>query len=155
MRLLFALISLVFAVNAAAVIESYEFDNDIQRDRYNAFIEELRCPKCQNQNLSGSDSEIARDLRRKVHDMIMADKSDAEITQYMLDRYGDFVLYRPRFAGTTAVLWLMPAALILLGLIVWYRMGKRRGAGPAAPVELDSRERERLASLLGEEDRNA
>ncbi|MAY37592.1 MULTISPECIES: cytochrome c-type biogenesis protein [Spongiibacter] len=155
LRRLSLLMLLVLALPAMAVIETYQFDTELQRQRYNAFIEELRCPKCQNQNLSGSDSAIAQDLRRQIHQMIMAGKSDIEITQYMVDRYGDFVLYRPRFNAATAVLWLGPVVLLVLGLGIWAMLSRRRKS--AVPENgdgdvLSEQDRLRLQRLLSEED---
>ena len=155
LRRLILLMLLVLALPAMAVIETYQFDTELQRQRYNAFIEELRCPKCQNQNLSGSDSAIAQDLRRQIHQMIMAGKSDIEITQYMVDRYGDFVLYRPRFNAATAVLWLGPVVLLILGLGIWAMLSRRRKS--AVPENddgdvLSEQDRLRLQRLLSEED---
>jgi cytochrome c-type biogenesis protein CcmH len=142
-------VALLLSFNAAAVIETYQFDDDVQRVRYHHFIEELRCPKCQNQNLSGSDSAISQDLRRQIHSMIMDDKSDIEITQYMVARYGDFILYRPRFNATTAILWLAPMGLLGIGLLVWWRMASRQNV---IKSQLDSplsiAEQAKLASLL-------
>ena len=133
-----------------AVIETYQFDTDLQRQRYNAFIEELRCPKCQNQNLSGSDSAISQDLRRQLHAMILDGKSDIEITQYMVDRYGDFILYRPRFNAATAVLWLLPVGLLIGGGAIWAFMASRRTRRvPAKP--LDDRDRATLQALLDDD----
>jgi cytochrome c-type biogenesis protein CcmH len=144
---------LLFSVGAAAVIETYQFDTPLQQKRYHAFIEELRCPKCQNQNLSGSDSAISKDLRRQIHSMIMDDKSDIEITQYMVARYGDFILYRPRFSGQTAVLWLAPLALLMLGALVWWRMAAGRKRQPlSADAALSVNEQTRLHELLNDDD---
>ncbi|MBD2859030.1 cytochrome c-type biogenesis protein CcmH [Spongiibacter sp. KMU-158] len=149
-RSVIVFLALFFATASWAVIETYQFDNELQQQRYNAFIEELRCPKCQNQNLSGSDSEIAQDLRRQVHSMIMSGKSDIEITQYMLDRYGDFILYRPRFTAGTAVLWLLPAGLLFIGLIIWLRLARRRVNTAPVNTNLSDEERMRLQSILNE-----
>ena len=155
LRRLSLLMLLVLALPAMAVIETYQFDTELQRQRYNAFIEELRCPKCQNQNLSGSDSAIAQDLRRQIHQMIMAGKSDIEITQYMVDRYGDFVLYRPRFNAATAVLWLGPVVLLVLGLGIWAMLSRRRKSAVLENGDgdvLSEQDRLRLQRLLSEED---
>ncbi|WP_284450231.1 cytochrome c-type biogenesis protein [Spongiibacter tropicus] len=155
LRRLILLMLLVLALPAMAVIETYQFDTELQRQRYNAFIEELRCPKCQNQNLSGSDSAIAQDLRRQIHQMIMAGKSDIEITQYMVDRYGDFVLYRPRFNAATAVLWLGPVVLLVLGLGIWAMLSRRRKSTVPENDDgdvLSEQDRQRLQRLLSEED---
>jgi cytochrome c-type biogenesis protein CcmH len=147
LRLAITVLALLSISRAFAVIESYHFDNDVQRHRYQHFVEELRCPKCQNQNLAGSDAEIAQDLRREVHRMIMAGKSDTEITQYMLQRYGDFVLYRPRVTTATAVLWFGPFALVACGALIWWRLSARRNAAPV-DEELTADEEQRLADLM-------
>jgi cytochrome c-type biogenesis protein CcmH len=143
---------MVFSVVAAAVIETYQFDTPLQQKRYHAFTQELRCPKCQNQNLSGSDSAISVDLRRQIHRMIMDDKSDIEITQYMVDRYGNFILYRPRFSAQTAVLWFTPLGLLILGSLVWWRMasGLKRRKVPS-DVSLSTVEQARLQELLNDD----
>ncbi len=143
---------LLMSVAAHGVIETYQFDTDVQRARYNHFIEELRCPKCQNQNLSGSDSAIAEDLRRQIHRMIMDDKSDIEITQYMVARYGDFILYRPQFNAATAVLWLGPLGLLFIGLIVWWRMAAMRARPKPIDKDLSPTEQQQLKDLLVDED---
>lgn len=148
--LLFAL--LCFALGAHGVIETYDFETELQRQRYQNFIDELRCPKCQNQNLSGSDAAIAQDLRREIHRMITAGKSDGEITQYMVNRYGDFVLYRPRVTAATAVLWFGPLGLAVVGALIWWRLAssRRRGKAPAA-ADLSAEEQQRLAALMEDE----
>ena len=151
-RIVLSCVLALFSLAAGAVIETYQFDTPLQQQRYQDFIEELRCPKCQNQNLSGSDSAISKDLRRQLHSMIMEGKSDIEITQYMVARYGDFILYRPRFSSQTAVLWLMPLGLLALGLLVWWRMAssRKRVQLPADEV-LSQREQERLRALLDDD----
>lgn len=93
---------------AHATIDAYQFENDVLRDRYQGLIAELRCPKCQNQNLAGSDSAVAQDLRREVYDQLMAGRADSEIRQFMRDRYGDFILYDPPLNGITLIVWLIP-----------------------------------------------
>ncbi|MBB5185787.1 MULTISPECIES: cytochrome c-type biogenesis protein CcmH [Zhongshania] len=151
-RLLLAGWLILLSFSAHGVIETYQFDTDVQRARYHHFIEELRCPKCQNQNLSGSDSAISKDLRRQIHQMIMDDKSDIEITQYMVARYGDFILYRPQFNAATAVLWLTPLALLLLGLLVWWRMAATRAKPKLLSDQaLSVTEQQQLKDLLDEE----
>lgn len=151
-RALAAALLALWASASLAVIETYSFDNDLQRQRYQHFIEELRCPKCQNQNLSGSDSAISQDLRREVHRMIMAGKSDTEITQYMVQRYGEFVLYRPRMNAATAVLWYGPFVLVLIGGVIWWRLAARRNAPTVKEADLTPAEQARLAALMEESD---
>lgn len=148
---------LLTALSAAAVIETYEFDDDVTRERYNQFTEELRCPQCQNQNLSGSNSSIAKDLRRELYRLLQEGHSDQQIVEYMVNRYGDFILYRPRFNTETAVLWLAPALFLLLGAIVLVAIAvkqRKKNIAVAADnngLSLDAAERERLDNLLGED----
>lgn len=89
-----------------------------QRQRYYQLIAELRCPKCQNQNLADSDAPIASDLRKELHLLIGEGYSDTEILQFMQSRYGDFVLYSPPVNSATAVLWLLPAGLAVIGGLI-------------------------------------
>lgn len=117
--LLFTLI--VFQNNSLAVIESVVFDTPLKEQRYKKLIDELRCLVCQNQNLSGSNAPLAKDLREITANMIKQGSSDREIKEFMRSRYGDFVLYEPPFNLSTAFLWLGPFALLLLviaGLIL-------------------------------------
>lgn len=103
-----------------------------QRDRYHRIAEELRCLVCQNQTLADSNAELAADLRHQVETMIQAGRSDDEIKAYMVQRYGDFVLYRPPMQRNTWLLWLGPFALLLVGAFVWWRV-QRRGRPATAP----------------------
>jgi len=122
--------SLLLVTSAQAAIDIYTFEDDVQRLRYQSFIEELRCPKCQNQNLAGSDSPISADLRREVHRLIMEGQSDKEIIDFMVSRYGEYVLYRPRAQGATLILWFAPVLLLVLALVVVLGLfaSKRRAA---------------------------
>jgi cytochrome c-type biogenesis protein CcmH len=152
----FLLVLLLLLPSASfAVIETYEFDSEQLSVRYHAFTDELRCPKCQNQNLSGSDSPIAADLRRELHQLLQDGKSDKEIIDFMVDRYGDFVLYRPQFNAETAVLWLAPAILLLLGMMVLAAIiiRQRRGAADDG-LTLAESERKALEKILKEEGSN-
>lgn len=94
------------------------FDNDEQEQRFQDLTEELRCLVCQNQNLADSDAPLAQDLRQEIHVMLMNGQSDDQIRSFLVDRYGDFVLYRPALKGNTLLLWLAPALLLLGGAIV-------------------------------------
>jgi cytochrome c-type biogenesis protein CcmH len=107
------------------VIETYQFDSAEMRERYHVFVKELRCPKCQNQNLEDSNAGVAADLRREVHRLLHEGYSDDEIYDYMVARYGEFVLYRPRTSGVTLYLWLSPAVLLALAIAVVALIVKR------------------------------
>jgi cytochrome c-type biogenesis protein CcmH len=147
----FSLLMLLAATPAGAVIESYDFASDTERARYQHFIDELRCPKCQNQNLAGSNSPIAADLRRELHRMIVEGKNDDYIVSFMVARYGEFVLYRPRLDRNTAILWSAPVILGLIGLtviIVILRSQRRQAAETAIGEPLTDSEQQRLNTLL-------
>lgn len=118
-----------------AAIESYDFQNEEQRERYQQLSEELRCPKCQNQNLADSDSQIAADLRRELHQQLLDGKSDEAIVDFMSDRYGDFVLYKPRVQRNTLLLWLGPVALVLAVVVLLWR-SRKPAAAIVEPVDL-------------------
>lgn len=102
----------------ASPVDTYEFQDEVTKIRFNALTKELRCPKCQNQNLADSNSPIAADLRREVYDLLQQGKADIEIVNFMVARYGDFVLYRPRVTSLTYILWFGPAILLFIGVIV-------------------------------------
>lgn len=112
-----------------------KFDNDVDRTRYYALLEELRCPKCQNQSLADSDAVIAEDLRVQVYEMIKAGRSDQEIILFMVERYGEFVLYRPQFSMTNSVLWGVPITLILLVLVVALRRMTSNSVVPGSGLD--------------------
>ncbi|HBY88140.1 MAG TPA: cytochrome c-type biogenesis protein CcmH [Colwellia sp.] len=123
MRLLsIFIVTLILALSAntamASPVDTYEFNDEVTKIRFQALSKELRCPKCQNQNLADSNSPIAADLRRELYELLQQGKADSEIVDFMVDRYGEFVLYRPRVSELTYVLWFGPAILILLGIFV-------------------------------------
>lgn len=116
-KVLLVAATLVFASQLAAK-EPLIFMNPEQEARYNELTLELRCLVCQNQNLADSDAPLAQDLRKEIYDMMQAGRSNEEIKTFMVDRYGDFVLYKPPVQGNTLALWLAPAVLLLLGGVV-------------------------------------
>ncbi|MEO9274050.1 cytochrome c-type biogenesis protein [Marinomonas sp. 5E14-1] len=110
----------VLAFSASSMAdEIMQFSSALNKTRYQNLIEELRCPKCQNQNLADSASGIAVDLREQVHQMIENRKTDQEIIEYMVARYGEFVLYRPQQSSATFLLWYGPFILLGLGLVAF------------------------------------
>ncbi|BCG02531.1 cytochrome c (plasmid) [Paraburkholderia sp. PGU19] len=136
-----------------AAIEPRDFADDSQRERYHELAVELRCPKCQNQSIAESDSPIANDLRGEIHRMLREGRSDEQIIDFMVARYGDFVLYDPPLSGRTALLWLGPAALLLAGgAIVAAIVATRRRSRPAPVSSLSDGDQRRLGGLLGDAD---
>lgn len=143
------LLCALLQVTAWARVEVHQFDNPEQESTYNHLINELRCPKCQNQNLAGSDSALALDLRQKVYEQLKAGQNSGEIRQYMVDRYGDFVTYNPPLKSQTLLLWGLPWLLILVaGVLILWRRSKR----PKTTVTLSEEEQRRLNEILTEDD---
>jgi cytochrome c-type biogenesis protein CcmH len=132
-----------------ARIEALQFEDARQEQRYRNLIAELRCLVCQNQNLADSNAELAQDLRQQTYEMIRKGASDDEIVDYMVKRYGDFVLYRPPVKTNTALLWIGPFVLLGAGLVTLIVFARRRGR--AAAATLDDAERERVRRLLDDE----
>ena len=130
-----------------AGIDAEGFESEQLRQRYQVLVSELRCPKCQNQNLAGSDSPIAGDLRREIRRLLHEGSSDREITDYLVARYGDFVLYRPRWQATTYLLWSAPLVLLLIAVMVLFIVVRRR-AGSGDFAQLSAEEQAALNRVL-------
>lgn len=146
-------IALIYGSQANAVVETLEFSSELERERYYKFVEELRCPKCDNQNLLGSNSDIAKDLRHTLHRLLQEGRSDQEIVEFMVSRYGDFVLYRPPLKQTTWFLWFGPFILLGMGIMVFALILKRRvkeNVSDQTNYDLSDEERERLAAVLNQ-----
>lgn len=125
----------------AQAIEPLSFDDPARQQRYEALLGELRCLVCQNESLASSEAGLAADLRREVHARVAAGESDAEIRQYLVDRYGEFVLYRPRLSWRTGLLWFAPALLLVFGLLLILRIVRRRGQADVDNLSADDRAR--------------
>ncbi|MBU0499315.1 MAG: cytochrome c-type biogenesis protein CcmH [Gammaproteobacteria bacterium] len=145
--LMLMLLLLVAGATQAATIETHRFDDPAREALYKKMIAELRCLVCQNQNLADSNAELAQDLRRKTYEMVSAGKSETEILAYMVERYGDFVLYRPPVKGITLFLWLGPFILLAAGLFVLVRVIRQR-ARVQSTSQLTEEERARADKLL-------
>ena len=135
---------------AHAAIDTYEFAKDGDRERFRELTKELRCPKCQNQDIADSNAPIATDLRREIFRMLGEGKDNQQILDFMVARYGDFVLYKPALTSKTAVLWFGPLALLVGGLVViGVIVGRRRRTEQTEGSDtLSAEERKRLDTLL-------
>ena len=109
----------------AESIEASIFETEEQQSRYTQLIEDIRCPVCQGQSIGGSNSGLAKDLREKVREMILDGRSDPEIYSYMVERYGDFVVYKPPVNTKTYLLWFAPLFILILSLIFLFRSTRR------------------------------
>ena len=153
MKSFIILMTLLFSfapLNAA--VEIKKFDNLQQEQRYKHIIDELRCLVCQNQNISGSNAGLAQDLRKQVHKMILQGKDDETIYDFMVTRYGDFVLYRPPFKATTFFLWVGPFIIFIVGLFALIRFIRQREK--VIVKELSRSDKEKLKELMNKDNTN-
>jgi len=148
--LLLMVFCLALSAPARAAIEAYQFESAQMEADYNKLINELRCLVCQNQNLAGSDADLAHDLRRETYEMLNEGKSPQQVVEFMVERYGDFVLYRPQFKSTTYLLWLGPF-LLLIGVLAL--LIRRLRAPPSSP-EVDQQALARARQILENKEPN-
>jgi cytochrome c-type biogenesis protein CcmH len=149
-RLIVAIVlGLALANISQAGVETQELADGNLRQRHQDLSMVLRCPKCQNQNIAESNSPIANDLRGEIYRMLREGKSDDQIVDFMVSRYGDFVLYEPRLSPRTALLWLGPGLLLLAGgLALAIFVANRRRARPLQVEALSDADKLRLNRLL-------
>jgi cytochrome c-type biogenesis protein CcmH len=140
----------VMVMTVHAVIETYEFSSPALEQRYHQLSQELRCPKCQNQNIADSNAPIARDLRVVLVEQLEAGQTDEQILAFMVARYGEFVRYRPTVDRNTALLWWAPGLLVGAGFVALalHFMGRRRRPAPI----LSESETARIRALMDEND---
>ena len=128
LRALVIALSLCTAGSVFAIDTERAFDDPALQARYEHINRELRCLVCQNQTIADSNATLAQDLRREVREMIAAGKTDDEIREFMIERYGDFVLYRPRMTATNFLLWAGPVLMLLLGGFAMFRYIRKQAA---------------------------
>ena len=126
MRLLLSVLMLLFSANALATIDVMQFKDETQEQQFRQLTEQLRCPKCQNNSIADSNSMIATDLRQKVYELMQEGKSQKEIVDYMVARYGNFVTYDPPLTPLTVLLWVLPVAAIGAGGWIIVARSRRR-----------------------------
>ena len=142
--------SLLLPNTTYSQVDTFEFDTEEQQDRFRTLSDELRCPMCQNSSLSGSTGGVAEDLRREVYRMIMEGMSDSEIIQFMFERYGDFILFRPRLTAGTVFLWFGPLLFLFIGGLFAFGIWRRARKITDSDTELDKTQQKRLQQLLGD-----
>ena len=144
------LCSLLLPNTTYSQVDTFEFNTEEQQNRFRTLSDELRCPMCQNSSLSGSTGGVAEDLRREVHRMIMEGVSDSEIIQFMFERYGDFILFRPRLTAGTVLLWFGPLLFLFIGGLFAFGIWRRARKISDSDTELDKSQQKRLQQLLGD-----
>lgn len=131
-----------------AQVDTFEFQTVEQQQRFRQLSDELRCPMCQNTNLTGSSGGVAEDLRREIHRMILEGMTNSEIEQFMFERYGDFIFYKPRLRMETLFLWFGPLIFLLIGGAAAIAVSRKAGQTAQKSPELDHAQREKLQALL-------
>ena len=141
---------LVISINSHAV-DSRQLSDPKQQESYETLTKELRCLVCQNQTIADSNAELASDLRRQVYEMLQQGKSEQDIIGYMTDRYGEFVLYKPAFAGKTSLLWIAPVLFLFMGLMTVFFVIRRKRATAQLNVDtldITPEKQKKIRSLL-------
>lgn len=141
---------LLVGVVHAGGIEAYHFDDAEKEASYKNLIAELRCLVCQNQNLAESNAELALDLRRQTYEMVSEGKSEKQVVDYMVQRYGDFVLYRPPVQFNTLLLWLGPFVFLLIAVVVLLRIIRTRSR--QTETVFSTTDQQKAEQLLGEKE---
>jgi len=150
MKPLLLLFLLMISVSSHGV-DSRQLSDPKQQESYETLTKELRCLVCQNQTIADSNAELAGDLRRQVYEMLQQGKTEQEIIRFMTDRYGDFVLYKPPFAGKTSLLWIAPVLFLFMGLMMVFFVIRRKRATAQVQVDAlgtDIEKQKKIRSLL-------
>ena len=140
---------LAWAGTSLAGLEQFDFTGKVDEDRYKELIAEIRCLVCQNQSLSDSDAELAHDLRQEVYDLMNEGQGDAQIIDFMVARYGDFVLYNPPVKPSTYLLWYGPFVLLAIGILFLIKTVRQRTR--QTETVFSEQEQARLKAILGDE----
>lgn len=140
-------------------VDSRQLADPKQQESYETLTKELRCLVCQNQTIADSNAELAADLRRQVYEMLQQGKSREEIVQFMTDRYGDFVMYKPPFKGKTSLLWIAPVVFLLIGLVTVFFFIRRKKAvvnpnSQAEALEKNAEKQKKIRALLEKGERS-
>ena len=146
MRNILMLVLCLLALPLPAVVEYHPFSDPQKEQAYQTLISELRCLVCQNQTIADSNADLAKDLRQQVYEMLQQGKSQQDVVDFMTQRYGDFVMYRPALTLKTSLLWLGPIGFLLIGIIVILVLVRHKKA--ASHTSLDPKQQTRLNEIL-------
>jgi len=145
----FTILLSIASVNALSAFNTYQFDDPVKEKRFDKLINELRCTVCQNQTIAGSNADLAKDLRDKVYKMVQDGKTEQQVKDFMVERFTDFVLYRPPVKKSTYLLWGGPFILLGLALVFLVIQIRKRIHAPA--VEIDEHQHQRIQEMLNTE----
>lgn len=141
---------LFFVTTVPAEIAGFPFESETQEQRFRDLSAELRCLVCQNQSLADSNAGLAQDLRSELYQQVLGGNSNNQIISFMTERYGDFILYKPRFATKTLLLWLTPFLLFIVGIFFIIRFSKFRNQGQQ--IQVNEEELQKIRALLQAEE---
>ena len=141
---------LFFAATSSAEIADFPFESEIQEQRFRDLSSELRCLVCQNQSLADSNAGLAQDLRSELYQQVLTGNSNNQIISFMTERYGDFILYKPRFATKTLLLWLTPILLFIIGIFCLIRFSKFRNQ--ELQTQVTEKDLQKIRALLQAEE---
>ncbi|MFD1007150.1 MULTISPECIES: cytochrome c-type biogenesis protein [Oceanisphaera] len=139
---------------AMAATSVYDFSSPEQEQTFRELTRELRCPKCQNQDIGDSDAELAKDLRDKSYELLQKGNSKQDVIDYMVARYGNFILYKPPFMASTMILWFGPVIVMLVGLLIVVVRTRKKPRNTAADNALSAEQEARLSELLNKDKEN-
>jgi len=151
-RLLLALIFVFISFSCLAVIQVYKFDDPAKEQQFNSLVQELRCPKCQNNNLADSNSDLSVDLKTIIYEKVIAGETDEQIINYLKDRYGDFISYRPPVKPSTWFIWFGPFVFLAIGAFTIFRfLSTRKKPETNQPIARTSQDSKALLEQWSEE----
>ena len=149
LRTVLAALCLTWAAAGLAGLEKFDFTGNVDEHRFKELIAEIRCLVCQNQSLADSDADLAHDLRQEVYDLMQTGQDNAQIVDFMVARYGDFVLYNPPVKPSTYLLWYGPFVLLTIGILLLIKTVRQRTRQTESGFS--EQEQARLKAILGEE----
>ncbi|WP_166260955.1 cytochrome c-type biogenesis protein [Marinobacter salicampi] len=151
-RFILLLCLLLPLAGIAADGDLYPFESQDEQDRFRTLTKELRCPKCQNQNIADSDAPIAKDMREEVYRMVKEGSSNDEVVDSLVSRFGEFVRYKPEFDGRTLMLWATPVIVVLMGLGIVISIVVRSRRNTETDSALSPEQRQRADRILKDSD---
>lgn len=136
------------SVNTIAMTDEFDFTGNVSEKRYRDLSSQIRCLVCQNESLASSGAGLAQDLKREVYDLMDSGKDNEDVKAFLVQRYGNFILYKPPLGGSTLILWFAPFLLLILGGIVYLRVLSAKNKQKESP--LTAEEQKKIKDLLGE-----
>lgn len=148
----FLFLLLFFCTSVSAEIAGFPFETEVEEQRFRDLSAELRCLVCQNQSLADSNAGLAQDLRSELYEQVLTGNSEDQIINFMTDRYGDFILYKPRFAAKNLLLWLGPVLLFIVAIFCLFRFSRFKNQ--AQQTQATEEDLQKIRELLQAQEQN-